>query len=47
MENLRSRTEKQFITISPEEQKQLDESGKEEVVPSIEQQRRQNLAKVC
>lgn len=36
-----------FITISPEELKQQELSGKQELNPSIEQQKRQNLAKVC
>jgi hypothetical protein len=47
MENLRSRTEKTFITISPEELKQQELTGKQEVNPSVEQQKRQNLAKIC
>jgi hypothetical protein len=47
MENLRSRTEKAFITISPEELKQQELSGKQEVNPSLEQQKRQNLARIC
>jgi hypothetical protein len=47
MENLRSRTEKMFVTISPEELKKQEESGVQDTNPSIEQQKRQNLARVC
>ena len=47
MENLRTRVEATFVRISPEEQKEQEMSGKQEVNPSIEQQKRKNLAKVC
>jgi len=47
MENLKNRVEATFVRISPEEQKEQEMSGKTEANPSIEQQRRKNLAKVC
>ena len=45
LENLQQRTEKMFVTTSPEELKQQELTGKQEHNVSIEQQKRQNLAR--
>ena len=47
LENLQQRTEKMFVTTSPEELKQQELTGKQEHNVSIEQQKRQNLARQC
>lgn len=46
MENLRSRTEKMYVTASPEELRQQEESGLDENT-IIQQQKRLALAKSC
>ena len=45
LENLQQRTEKMFVTTRAEELKQQELTGKQEHNVSIEQQKRQNLAR--